>query len=219
MGNYPYLNIKSDIKKRIMALEWLGDTRLPSSRDFADHYSSSVNTVEKAIKELCSEGLLKRDSRKGTYIESGVLSPFSQNHTGIVAASVIGIENPLWASALRGIEDVLHIHGFHLLSYSDDRNLDRLESLVKGAVAKRVDGVILCPILDPSLEERNDRIYDTLKKNDIKTVFLDRYIYDSDIPYVTSVTVSVAQALLSGKLSGARPSTAAACFAPSSCDA
>jgi DNA-binding LacI/PurR family transcriptional regulator len=186
MSTYPYSRIKEEIKKRIMEGEWLGGARLPSSRDFAKYYSSSVNTVEKAIKELCAEGLLKRDNRRGTYIEAGVVSSGGQNRSGLVAASVIGIENPLWATALRGIEDVLHLHGFHLLSYSDDRNLDKLESLIKGAIAKRVDGVILSPIFDKKHEDRNQRLYHILQTNGIKAIFLDRHSYNSDIPFVTS---------------------------------
>jgi DNA-binding LacI/PurR family transcriptional regulator len=190
MSSYPYTRIKEDIKRRIMEGEWLGDMRLPSSRDFAESYKSSVNTVEKAIKELCLEGLLRRDNRRGTFIENGVVSPLGQNRSGLVAASVIGIENPLWATALRGIEDVLHLHGFHLLSYSDDRSLDKLESLIKGAVAKRVDGVILSPIFDNDHVERNERLYEMLRSNGIKVIFLDRHLYNSDIPYVTSDNVS-----------------------------
>ncbi|MFD0671137.1 GntR family transcriptional regulator [Cohnella sp. GCM10027633] len=190
MSSYPYTRIKEDIKRRILEGEWLRETKLPSSRDFAESYKSSVNTVEKAIKELCAEGLLKRDNRRGTFIENGVVSPLGHNRTGLVAASVVGIENPLWATALRGIEDVLHLHGFHLLSYSDDRNLDKLESLIKGAVAKRVDGVILSPIFDKGHMERNERLYELLKSNGIKVIFLDRHMYHSDIPYVTSDNVS-----------------------------
>ncbi|WP_042166400.1 GntR family transcriptional regulator [Paenibacillus gorillae] len=186
MSTYPYFRIKEDIKKRILEGEWLGDTRLPSSRDFAEAYKSSVNTVEKAIKELCEEGMLRRDKRRGTYIENGVVSPMGQSRSGLIAASVVGIDNPLWASALRGIQDVLQLRGFHLLSYSDDRDLDKLESLIKGAVAKRVDGVILSPIYDHNHEERNQRLYELLKNNGIKVIFLDRYMYNSDIPFVTS---------------------------------
>lgn len=191
MSTYPYLIIKGDIKRRVMEGEWLGEMRLPSSRDFAEFYKASVNTVEKAIKELCEEGLLRRDNRRGTYIESGIVLPLGHNsRTGLVAASVVGIENPLWSTALRGIEDVLHLHGFHLLSYSDDRNLDKLESLIQGAVAKRVDGVILSPIFDKNSEERNKRLFELLKANGIKVIFLDRHLYNSDIPYVTSDNIA-----------------------------
>jgi len=190
MTSYPYAKIKDDIKKRILEGEWLRDAKLPSSRNFAASYQASVNTVEKAIKELCAEGLLKRDNRRGTFIDNGVSSRLGQRRSGLVAASVIGIENPLWATALRGIEDVLHVHGYHLLSYSDDRSLDKLESLIKGAVAKRVDGVVLSPFIDRENLERNEKLFEWLRANGIPLVFLDRHPYSSDIPFVTSDNVA-----------------------------
>ncbi|OXS61889.1 GntR family transcriptional regulator [Cohnella sp. CIP 111063] len=195
MSSYPYSRIKDDIKRRIMEGEWLKNAKLPSSRDFAVHYQASVNTVEKAIKELCADGLLKRDSRRGTFVDSGVKAKAEHGGSGLVAASVIGIENPLWATALRGIEDVLHVHGFHLLSYSDDRSLEKLESLIKGAVAKRVDGVILSPFVDRENLERNKRLFEWLQSNGTPLVFLDRHLYDSDIPFVTSDNVAGAYSL------------------------
>ncbi|MBW7455754.1 substrate-binding domain-containing protein, partial [Paenibacillus sepulcri] len=70
--------------------------------------------------------------------------------------------------------------------YSDDRSLDKLEALVKGAVAKRVDGVILSPIYGKHHEERNQSLYHLLTSSGIKVVFLDRHLYNSDIPFVTS---------------------------------
>ncbi|QJD84607.1 GntR family transcriptional regulator [Cohnella herbarum] len=195
MSNYPYVRIRDDIKKRILEGEWLGETRLPSSRDFAKTYRSSVNTVEKAIKELCADGLLKRDNRRGTFINNGVVSLRDDRRAGLVAASVIGIENPLWANALRGIENVLSLHGFQLLSFSDDRSLDKLETFVESAIAKRVDGVILSPIFDRREEVRTRRIYERLKESGIEVVFLDRHPYDSDIPFVTSDNIAGAYKL------------------------
>ncbi|QGQ93924.1 GntR family transcriptional regulator [Paenibacillus psychroresistens] len=183
---YAFEKIMQDIRTRILSREWTTSTRLPSSREFAQYYGASVNTVEKAIKELTTEGLLKRDSRRGTYIETGIVSQGMHNHSGLVAAFVIGIENPQWSSALRGIEDVLHTYGFHLLTSSDESNFDKLETLVKGAISKKIDGVIMCPILEHGQEGRNQRICRLIQDSGIKAVFLDRYLYEQNIPYVTS---------------------------------
>lgn len=186
MSSYPYIKIKENIKKRILEGEWLGDSRLPSSRVLAEYYKASVNTVEKAIKELCVEGLLRRDNRRGTFIDGELQFTQGTNRSGLIAASVVGIDNPLWATALRGIQDVLSLKGYHLLSYSDDYNLEKHESLIRSAIAKRMDGVILSPIFDKHQCKRNEQMYDLLNKNQIPVVFLDRHFYDSEIPYVTS---------------------------------
>ncbi|MFF2092395.1 GntR family transcriptional regulator [Paenibacillus sp. NPDC058174] len=189
-----YSVVKRDIHNRLINGDWAEGFRLPSSREFAEYYNSSVNTVEKAIKELVHEGWLIRDSRRGTFIDKRKFA-VQQDSTNLVAALVFSIENPLWAAALRGIEDVLYIKGYHLLSSSNDRNLEKLETLVKGVVARKVEGVILCPISGQGHEEINNRIFSLLQDNGIKAVCLDRTEHNSTIPYVTSDNISGAYQL------------------------
>jgi DNA-binding LacI/PurR family transcriptional regulator len=183
-----YIILKQDIHRRLMNGEWAEGFRMPSSREFAEYYESSVNTVEKAIKELVEEGWLIRDSRRGTFMDKSKLTV--QGSTHLVAAFVFGIENPLWSAALRGIEDVLYLQEYQLISSSNDRNLEKLEVLAKGAVARKVEGVILCPILSHGHEDINNRIFSLLQDNGIKVVCLDRTVYNSNIPYVTSDNIT-----------------------------
>ncbi|ACS99202.1 GntR family transcriptional regulator [Paenibacillus sp. JDR-2] len=179
-----YTVIKEDIKRRLNSGEWTEGYRLPSSREFAQYYESSVNTIEKAIKELAEEGWLIRDTRRGTFMDKGK-EPLPGG-SRLVAAFVFGIDNPIWATALRGVEDVLFLRGYQLLSSSDDRNMAKLESLVRGAVERKVEGVILSPIMNQGHEEINNRIFSMLESNGIKHVNLDRAVHNTSIPYVTS---------------------------------
>nr|WP_240547862.1 GntR family transcriptional regulator [Paenibacillus lignilyticus] len=197
MPTYPYHRIKEDIRKRIHIGEWQGSSRLPSSRNLAESYQSSVNTIEKAIKELCGEGLLTRDNRRGTYLAAGGLSSVSPSRSGsgLIAASVIGIGNPLWGAALRGIEEVLQPKGYQLMSSSDNSSLDKLESFVASAIARQVEGIILSPIHGGQDELRSRQLYERLSASGIPVIFLDRRVWDSDIPFVTSDNASGAYSL------------------------
>ncbi|SDW81784.1 GntR family transcriptional regulator [Paenibacillus sp. CF384] len=203
LTTFPYHRIKEDIRKRIHGGEWRDASRLPSSRNLAESYQSSVNTIEKAIKELCGEGLLTRDNRRGTYLaDGGLLSlPISRirgengKGSGLIAASVIGIDNPLWGAALRGIEDVLQPKGYQLMSSSDNRSLDKLESFVASAIARQVEGIILSPIHGGLDEPRSRQIYEKLAGCGIPVIFLDRRVWDTDIPFVTSDNASGAYSL------------------------
>jgi len=183
-----YMVIKEDIKKRLMNGEWSEGDRLPSSREFSQYYDSSVNTVEKAIKELAEEGWLIRDSRRGTFLDKKKVT--LQDRSRLVAAFVLGIENPLWSAALRGAEDILYLKGYQLLTSSDDRDYKKLEFLVRGAVARKVEGVILSPIMSRGHEDINNRLFALLQDNGIKIVFLDRMISNTNIPYVTSDNIA-----------------------------
>lgn len=197
LSTYPYHRIKEDIRKRIHIGEWQGSSRLPSSRNLAESYQSSVNTIEKAIKELCGEGLLTRDNRRGTYLADGGLSSVSQSMSGsgLIAASVIGIDNPLWGAALRGIEDALQPKGYQLMSSSDNRSFDKLESFVASAIERQVEGIILSPIHGGQDELRSRQLYERLSASGIPVIFLDRRVWDSDIPFVTSDNAAGAYSL------------------------
>ncbi|MFC3745090.1 GntR family transcriptional regulator [Paenibacillus sp. GCM10012306] len=188
-----YSVIKEDIKQRLISGEWTEGYRLPSSREFAQYYESSVNTIEKAIKELAEEEWLIRDSRRGTFMNKE--KEIMQGGTRLVAAFVFGIDNPIWATALRGVEDALFLRGYQLLSSSDDRNLEKLESLVRGAVERKVEGVILSPFMSEGHEEINNRIFSLLQDNRIKYISLDRVVYNTSIPYVTSDNIAGAYSL------------------------
>ncbi|MFD0693609.1 GntR family transcriptional regulator [Paenibacillus sp. GCM10027628] len=183
---YAFEKITQHLRQRIIDREWISGGRLPSSRELAGYYNASVNTVEKAIKELVTSGLLKRDSRRGTYIDNGVTLEGVKGGSGLVAAFVMGIDNPLWSSALRGIEDVLHTYGLNLLPSSDGQDFDKLEVLVKRAVSKGFEGIIMCPIIEQGQIENFQRLCNFLLQNDIKIVFLDRYVHELNVPFVTS---------------------------------
>lgn len=188
-----YISIKEDLKSRLMNAQWNQGDRLPSSRELSQYYDSSVNTVEKAFKELVEEGWLIRDGRRGTFMNKGEVPLHDRSR--LVTAFVFSIENPLWASALRGVEDVLYSQKYHLISSSNDRNLEKLELLVSAAVEKKVEGVILSPVFNQGYEEVNNRIFSLLENNGIKIVCLARTIYNTDIPYVTSDNISGAYKL------------------------
>lgn len=58
------------------------------------------------MKELVTDGLLKRENRRGTFVDNGILSQGLHNRTGIVAAFVIGIENPQWSTFEQKMNDM-----------------------------------------------------------------------------------------------------------------
>ncbi|REE55442.1 LacI family transcriptional regulator [Paenibacillus taihuensis] len=151
--------------------------------------------MEKALKELTQSGLLKRDNRRGTFVNNGVTLEGAEAGSGLIAAYVIGIDNPLWASALRGIEDVLRQHGFHLLPSSYGESMEQLRGLVKGAMTKNVDGVIMCPPTGPQHNEELAALIETLERNGTQVIFLDRHVYELDIPFVASDNIAGAYRL------------------------
>lgn len=66
-----YLQIAEDLARRIEAGEWEPDATLPYRVDLAEHYKVTRTTIDKAVGELESRGLVWAVPRRGTIIRYG----------------------------------------------------------------------------------------------------------------------------------------------------
>lgn len=188
-----YKAIEGDLRNRIKNQEWKAGERLDSCRELAEQYQCSVNTVSKALHNLEQSGFIVTESRRGAVVSDRVES---QKKTGLVAAFVPQIDNPLWMSALRGIEDYLHEYNYSMISGSHDLSSVRLRQTLENLQNIPIDGMILSP-LNQSPEEKEwfyRLIQDKLRQN-IKVVLLDRFLYDLNVPYVTTDNINASYKL------------------------
>jgi GntR family histidine utilization transcriptional repressor len=68
MSEPRYLQIKNDLLEEIQSGALLPDDRIPSEHKLAKKYAVSRLTVQRAIRELVSEGLLRRAQGSGTFV-------------------------------------------------------------------------------------------------------------------------------------------------------
>lgn len=65
-----YLQIKNAILENIQSGDLQPDDKIPSEHKLADQFSVSRLTVQRAIRELVSEGLLRRTQGSGTFVNN-----------------------------------------------------------------------------------------------------------------------------------------------------
>lgn len=82
----PYhYQLREWLRNEIVAGRWALNDRLPSERELCDAFDVSRTTVREAIDSLVSEGLLRREKGRGTFVsspkvtESLLRSPFSDS--------------------------------------------------------------------------------------------------------------------------------------------
>nr|WP_309099017.1 GntR family transcriptional regulator [Fredinandcohnia onubensis] len=63
-----YYQLKEIIEKKIETGEWKPGDKIPSENDLRTTYNVSRNTVQKALNDLVTEGLLERIQGRGTFI-------------------------------------------------------------------------------------------------------------------------------------------------------
>ena len=63
-----YYQLKELLREKIAAGIWTPGTMIPSEREFSEQYEISRMTARLALKELTSEGLLRREQGIGTFV-------------------------------------------------------------------------------------------------------------------------------------------------------
>ncbi len=87
-----YRRIEADMRRRVRTGQWRAGAMLPSRRDLAEQYRVSSVTINRALLPLITDGLLRADDRRGTFVaDTGVEDPPASRRIvprvfGIVAA-------------------------------------------------------------------------------------------------------------------------------------
>ena len=63
-GEAPYQHIQAELKKRIHRGHWAKGALIPSRRALADEFRVSVPTIQKAITDMITEGLLRVEAKR-----------------------------------------------------------------------------------------------------------------------------------------------------------
>ncbi|NOX60566.1 MAG: GntR family transcriptional regulator [Chloroflexi bacterium] len=69
--NYPlpkYYQLKELLREKIAAGEWKPGDMIPSERELSEQYNISRMTARQALRELATEGLLRREQGRGTFV-------------------------------------------------------------------------------------------------------------------------------------------------------
>ncbi|MDW4901358.1 MULTISPECIES: GntR family transcriptional regulator [Streptomyces] len=66
----PYQRIVQDVRDRIRSGEWIAGTKLPSTRELAEEYGVAAGTVQRALTELRTAGLVYSHQGRGSFVAS-----------------------------------------------------------------------------------------------------------------------------------------------------
>ncbi|NED07572.1 winged helix-turn-helix transcriptional regulator [Streptomyces sp. SID6648] len=64
----PYQRIVQDVQDKIRSGRWTAGTKLPSTRELAEEYGVAAGTVQRALTELRTAGLIYSHQGRGSFI-------------------------------------------------------------------------------------------------------------------------------------------------------
>ena len=157
-------------------------------------------TVDRALSQLVTAGLVERRAKSGTYVLNPRATPERANGARLIGLVLIDAAvSSYWAEALVTIESTLRTAGYQLLVA---HNSDDPEAAVQRIDAFRdagVRGIIYTPVDAPdraAYEEANARAVDALSESGIPFVLFDRSLATRRTSVVTMDSYPASAALV-----------------------
>jgi len=154
-------------------------------KDIAKECNVAVSTVSRAlnnstgISQKTKEYILRVCEEKG-YQPNSVARSLILNETNMIGLVVPDITNQYYAFISKGVSAYLEKRGYGLLLCNSDRNKANELMYSTFLTSKRVDGAIVIPISS----DKDD--YKSFIKTNTPLVFVDNYIADLDVSFITN---------------------------------
>ena len=179
-GKPPYRLVADKLRERILAGRF-EDGKVPSERALIRHYGVSRSTAAKALATLESEGLIVCRRGAGAFVNPASTS--AANGTAFVATLIADMDVREFFSAVCGsIANRARAYNLNLIwgarrEFEDLARDALLASYVARCRAANVKGVFFVPRDSPGDGGRRNReIAETLRRNGIAVVLIDRDI-------------------------------------------
>jgi DNA-binding LacI/PurR family transcriptional regulator len=157
--------------------------RLPSRPELCKKLAIAKATLDKAINELVTEGVLYSRRGDGTYVaDVGEEILVHNGNWGVIVPNVM---NMVYCGIVRGVEDVAQSYEISIILCNSDSNFEKQEQYIKRLNHSGVSGYILVPIFGRDSEE-NNRFYSQLSDSKVPFVFCNRNAEELNAPVVTS---------------------------------
>jgi LacI family transcriptional regulator len=138
-----------------------GQGRVATVRDVAERAGVSVATAARALGGYGSVSgaartrVLDAAAALG-YQPNDVARALASGASRTIGLIVGDFENPFFATAARGLSDVVDGEGYTLLLANSDESLERERRAIQAFRARSVDALVICPVSDQSASGLRD---------------------------------------------------------------
>jgi len=149
---------------------------LPPERELAVNHNVSRITVRRAISDLVAEGFLRRQGRRGTFIDdvSCVTNRVLDSDRKLLGVLFSRIQTSFTGRLLHGMSEQAHAHGYNIVFGGTNEDPDKTAEQID-RMAEDVGGFIMVPIAGEDAAAHNDRLLHHMDARGIPFVLLDRY--------------------------------------------
>lgn len=166
-----FLQLKEDIKLKIIHKEWNAGEKIPSENTLAGQYHISRQTVRKAIGELTEEGFLYAEHGRGTFVSERTIHTRTSKNIAVVTTY---LSDYIFPRLIQGIEQVLTANGYSIMLKTTRNSRAAEARCMEELLSKDIDGLIIEPS-KTQISCRHTSLYDQMDEYGIPYVFIQGY--------------------------------------------
>ena len=183
--------IQEDLREKIRGGVYPSGTMLPSQKTLARDYNVAPGTIQRAVKELVEQGILRADSRRGTFVADRFAGDGSHSKPQALRPKIAAIiefygpymDNPTSLAIYEGIYQSVQEKGqdYDLITFNPmRRNWNQLVALERRTLETIENDQIPAVILWHSGSEETVPQLRRLQEKGVALIFLDRSPADMD---------------------------------------
>ena len=174
-----YEMVRNYIKNLLVSGSILHGEKLPSEHELMAKFNVSRHTIRKAFAELSNTGFIYKKQGMGTF------SNYKSNEKPkqVIAVLFTFISSFVFPSIIAGIEQVLSDEGYMMLLSNTNNTKEKEAQLLANILEYNVVGMIAEPVKS-AIGNSNRKLFDEVRKRNIKTVFINAVYEDFSSPYV-----------------------------------
>lgn len=186
-----YLQIKNDIKEKIISGDLKAGDLVPSEAEIMNEYKVSQITAKNALLSLVDDGIVYRIQGKGSFVsqtENTLEKGNKKYHLdGNKQSGMIGVLFPYLSTKLEYklmyyLDRFLYEQGFHMLMHNCNESEQEESETLNKFLDSGVDGMIVFPAVN---EQYNENIL-RLSLDKFPLVLIDRYLKGLNTFHVVS---------------------------------
>ncbi|MEI6870940.1 MAG: GntR family transcriptional regulator [Verrucomicrobiota bacterium] len=172
--------VSRQLQAEISAGKYAAGGKLPSEAQLVERFAVSRPTVDRALRDLQSEGLIERRAGSGSYVRNVPLGGGGTRQLGLLIPGLGTTE--IFELICGELASLARVHEYSLLlggpsssQREGDANFDQASELCEQFLARKVSGVFFAPFeLRREKEGASQRLAEKLRQAGIAVVLLDR---------------------------------------------
>ena len=193
---YRHSNILADLRNRIESGEWAEGAQLPSEAQLIDMYQASRHQVREALRALEIAGYLERFQGRGSFVapQRPPANGLCFSGSSTVAIAIPHYKSHYMRQIVDGFLQRASESGLQAIACNLQFDNDSEYAFLQGI---RDSGAVGLALWLSHCDERSEALLTALARNEFPVVFIDRYMPDLPIDYITSNNEQMAYELTS----------------------